>query len=78
MAIYLRPRKPIDDAWWTWVQSAGEHEMPADLRKVGHVRGRVPTTPERARAVLAYLSDVHEFDLVPIEVVDEDGYPVEV
>jgi hypothetical protein len=77
MAIYLRPRKPIDDGFWTWVESAGEHEMPADLRKVGHVRGRVETSEERAREALAYLSEVHEFDSMPIEIVDDNGEPLE-
>jgi hypothetical protein len=33
----------------------------------------VETTPERAREVIVYLSEVHEFDLMPVEVVDDAG-----
>jgi hypothetical protein len=47
--------------------------MPTDLRKVAHLGSRVETTPERAREVIVYLSEVHEFDLMPVEVVDDAG-----
>jgi hypothetical protein len=43
--------------------------------------GRVETTPDRARAVLDYLHEVHEFrdgaleNPTPVEVVDTRGQP---
>lgn len=83
MPLHLRRRQDADMACFDWVANAGNHDMPSDLRKLGHWRGRVETTPERAAEVLAYLREVHEFsdtarqNPTSVEVVDEDDQPVQ-
>jgi hypothetical protein len=74
-ALLLSPKAevPYRDGFWTRVAAAGNYEMPTDLRKVAHLGSRVETTPERAREVIVYLSEVHEFDLMLVEVVDDAG-----
>jgi hypothetical protein len=61
------------DGFWTRVAAAGTYQMPTDLRKVAHLGSRVETTREHAPEVIVYLSEVHEFDLMLVEVVDDAG-----
>ena len=83
MTLYLRRRPGADLAFFEWVANAGDHDMPSDLSGCGHRRGRrIPTTPERAAEVMAYLHEVHEFsdtageNPTPVEIVDESGQRV--
>jgi hypothetical protein len=53
--------------------AAGTMRCPPACARVAHLGSRVETTLERAREVIVCLSEVHGFDLMSVEVVDDAG-----